>query len=213
VVAQHEARRKIRAAVSVASGANSASRDLRPPERRPLHSRVRKSTRQCCRIEFALTPSKQRIGASATRQFLGDFFSPIFEFRISSFVLFRPEKGVNQIQVFRAARHSKQTPGTRKGCQFFAKCFSVRKIADHAALKTAALHSSLPRSTGKSACATKTTATPTRGTASKRGRTGRGANECYMLYVHTGRAGWCWVEGCGDGGVLPRGRAWRTIIM
>jgi len=143
-----------------------ATQGRRPPERRPLRSRMCKSTRQCCRIEFALTPSKQRIDAAATRQFLAGSPVPIFQFPISNFAFSLPEKGVNQNQVFANATHSKQTSRAPKGCQFFAMCFSISEKSQDAGLpgtknrdadyaKAAALHSSLGE--------TKTTARKRRG--------------------------------------------------
>jgi hypothetical protein len=101
------------------------------------------STRQCFQVESAATHSKQTIGVRATRQFFEGSPKAIFEFRISSFALSVPKKGVNQNHVFLRASRSQQTSAAQKGCQFFAVLFSSLVTADSAALKAATLHENL----------------------------------------------------------------------
>ena len=64
-----------------------------------------KSTRKRFRVENAVSHSKQRIGASATRKWIGGSST---------------QKGDNQNQVFPRATHSKQTIEAFNKCQFFA---------------------------------------------------------------------------------------------
>jgi len=83
------------------------------------------STRQCCRIEIAVSHSKHQVGTQSTRQFSAACPSPIFQFPFSNFAPFSSEKGVKPCQVFSPVSYSKQTIEVQKGCQFFAMCFST----------------------------------------------------------------------------------------
>jgi hypothetical protein len=66
------------------------------------------STRQDFQVEIAVSHSKQRIGAPATRQF--SWGSPA-------------QTSVKPRQLFSPVSHSKQTIETQIKCQFFAMCF------------------------------------------------------------------------------------------
>jgi hypothetical protein len=94
----------------------------------------RQSTRQRCQVEFAVTNSKQTIGAPATRQFSWGSPKAISAIRTESpsranivsrgITPFRRQKGDNQNQMFSAASCRKQTMATQNKCQFFAMVFA-----------------------------------------------------------------------------------------
>jgi len=87
------------------------------------------------RVDFAPSHSKQTIEASATRQFSRGVSKASSAIRLESpsranivsrgVNSFRSQKGVNPCQVFAPVNLSKQTTEVRKGCQFFAMCFST----------------------------------------------------------------------------------------
>jgi len=103
------------------------------------------STRKEFQVEIALSHSKQGIGTRPTRKYFRGSPALIFKSAISNLESSDSKKGVNQNQVFACASRSKQTLGARKGCQFFAMCFSAQNTGKDAGLKTPALHSNLLR--------------------------------------------------------------------
>ena len=107
-----------------------------------LHTRAI-STRQCFRVEFAATHSKQRIGAPAIRQFSEG--SPA-------------QTSVKPCQLFLLVSHSKQTIETQIKCQFFAMSpnhlfrvsnFAWSTTSKAAGLKYPALRLVLRRANGR----------------------------------------------------------------
>ena len=63
-----------------------------------------------CRVEMAVSRSRQRVGVQVTRQFFEGSFA---------------QTSVKPCQVFWPLSHSKQTVEAHNKCQFFALCFSI----------------------------------------------------------------------------------------
>lgn len=81
------------------------------------------STRQYFRVETALSRSKQRTGARATRQFFGGSPSPILQFPFSNFALFVPERVTSRARCFCPQLPQNKRPRCATGVNFSDRFF------------------------------------------------------------------------------------------
>ena len=80
---------------------------FRSSDPQPTNSGKRHSTRQCFRVETALSHSKQRAGGQVTRQFSRGSRSPIFRFPSSNLASIISGTGDSHCQVFFARKSLK----------------------------------------------------------------------------------------------------------